>query len=81
MQAAAAIAHERSARGIGEQIAKRIDTVLQGHRRPSKKGGRDKYNPATISVPGRPGYPDEWLNKTEGGRRGIDRDQESPAGA
>jgi hypothetical protein len=81
VQAATAVAHEQAARGIGEQITKRIDTVLQGHRRASKKGGRDKYNPTTISVPGRPGYPDEWLNKTEGERRGIDRNQESPAGA
>jgi len=36
VQAPAAIAHEQSARRIGEQAAKRIDAVLQGHRRASK---------------------------------------------
>jgi hypothetical protein len=46
VQSPAAIAHEQSARRIGEQSAKRIDAVLQGHRRASKKqGGRDTYNP------------------------------------
>jgi len=36
VQSPAAIAHEQSARRIGEQSAKRIDAVLQGHRRASK---------------------------------------------
>ena len=36
VQSPAAIAHEQSARRVGEQAAKRIDAVLQGHRRASK---------------------------------------------
>ncbi|HEY1475062.1 MAG TPA: hypothetical protein VGF53_13380 [Pseudolabrys sp.] len=36
VQSTAAISHEQSARRSGEQIAKRIDAVLQGHRRGSK---------------------------------------------
>jgi hypothetical protein len=58
VQSTAAIAHEQSTRRICEQATERIDAVLQGHRRGSKKGGRESYNPATIAVPGRPGYPD-----------------------
>ena len=78
MQPPAAIAHQRAARGRGEQFAEGIDAVLQRHGRGSKRGGRDTYNPATIFVPGRPGYPDEWCNNADHRRPRLDRNQNKP---
>jgi hypothetical protein len=60
VDAPATIAHHETARAIGEQNAKGIDAVLQGHGGVKKQGGREQYAPTTISVQGRPGYPNRW---------------------